>query len=73
MALSVLYKHGSVFQLTFSVYDITYQADGEVHVHWKGASEIVLASCRSYIDEDGNVAPMTEDKVCEKKSNLLTS
>ncbi|XP_010443383.1 PREDICTED: calcium-transporting ATPase 8, plasma membrane-type-like isoform X2 [Camelina sativa] len=37
-------------------------ADGEVHVHWKGASEIVLASCRSYIDEDGNVAPMTEEK-----------
>ncbi|KAF8083504.1 hypothetical protein N665_0769s0005 [Sinapis alba] len=37
-------------------------ADGEVHVHWKGASEIVLACCRSYIDEDGNVAPMTEDK-----------
>ncbi|KAJ0246080.1 Calcium-transporting ATPase 8 [Hirschfeldia incana] len=37
-------------------------ADGEVHIHWKGASEIVLASCRSYIDEDGNVAPMTEDK-----------
>ncbi|CAH2069667.1 unnamed protein product [Thlaspi arvense] len=37
-------------------------ADGEVHVHWKGASEIVLASCTSYIDLDGNVAPMTEDK-----------
>lgn len=50
--------------------DIAFQADGEVHVHWKGASELVLASCRSYIDEDGNVAPMTEDKVCEK-SNLL--
>ncbi|KAJ0266905.1 Calcium-transporting ATPase 8 [Hirschfeldia incana] len=37
-------------------------ADGEVRIHWKGASEIVLACCRSYIDEDGNVAPMTEDK-----------
>lgn len=37
-------------------------ADGQVHVHWKGASEIVLACCRSYIDEGGNVAPMTEDK-----------
>uniref|UniRef100_A0A1J3DIX8 Calcium-transporting ATPase n=1 Tax=Noccaea caerulescens TaxID=107243 RepID=A0A1J3DIX8_NOCCA len=37
-------------------------ADGQVHVHWKGASEIVLACCRSYIDEGGNVSPMTEDK-----------
>ncbi|KAG2274926.1 hypothetical protein Bca52824_057481 [Brassica carinata] len=37
-------------------------ADGEVRIHWKGASEIVLACCRSYIDEDGNVAPMTEEK-----------
>lgn len=58
------------FFSTFSFSDIAFQADGEVHVHWKGASELVLASCRSYIDEDGNVAPMTEDKVCEK-SNLL--
>ncbi|RID74130.1 hypothetical protein BRARA_B01245 [Brassica rapa] len=45
-------------------------ADGEVHVHWKGASEIVLASCRSYIDEDGNVAPMTEDKAQYFKNGI---
>ncbi|KAG2310759.1 hypothetical protein Bca4012_025269 [Brassica carinata] len=45
-------------------------ADGEVHIHWKGASEIVLASCRSYIDEDGNVAPMTEDKAQYFKNGI---
>jgi Ca2+-transporting ATPase len=45
-------------------------ADGEVHVHWKGASEIVLASCRSYIDEDGNVAPMTDDKASFFKNGI---
>lgn len=45
-------------------------ADGEVHVHWKGASEIVLASCRSFIDEDGNVAPMTEDKALYFKNGI---
>ncbi|KAH0896549.1 hypothetical protein HID58_046117 [Brassica napus] len=45
-------------------------ADGEVHVHWKGASEIVLASCRSFIDEDGNVAPMTEDKAQYFKNGI---
>ncbi|KAK9697194.1 hypothetical protein RND81_08G020600 [Saponaria officinalis] len=34
----------------------------EVHVHWKGAAEIVLASCASYLDESDHVASMDEDK-----------
>ncbi|XP_022854989.1 calcium-transporting ATPase 8, plasma membrane-type-like [Olea europaea var. sylvestris] len=37
-------------------------SDSEVHVHWKGAAEIVLASCTSYIDTNNHVAPMDEDK-----------
>ena len=37
--------------------------DSQVHLHWKGAAEIVLASCTTYIDENDNVVPMTEDKV----------
>ncbi|KAJ9689361.1 hypothetical protein PVL29_014846 [Vitis rotundifolia] len=37
--------------------------DSQVHLHWKGAAEIVLASCTRYIDENDNVVPMTEDKV----------
>lgn len=26
------------------------QADSDVHIHWKGAAEIVLACCTGYID-----------------------
>ena len=47
------------------------QPDSQVHVHWKGAAEIVLASCTRYINENDNVVPMTEDKVCKKM--FLTS
>ncbi|KAL2553919.1 Calcium-transporting ATPase 10 [Forsythia ovata] len=38
-------------------------SDSEVHVHWKGAAEMVLASCTNYMDANGCVAQMEEDKV----------
>ncbi|XP_051150223.1 calcium-transporting ATPase 10, plasma membrane-type [Andrographis paniculata] len=38
-------------------------SDSEVHVHWKGAAEIVLASCTSYIDSDDKVVQMDDDKL----------
>lgn len=41
-----------------------WQSDSEVHVHWKGAAEIVLACCTSYIDKDDNVVPLDENEVC---------
>ncbi|ESR45363.1 hypothetical protein CICLE_v10003452mg, partial [Citrus x clementina] len=31
------------------------KADNTVHVHWKGAAEIILAMCSSYYDASGNV------------------
>ncbi|GMH17940.1 hypothetical protein Nepgr_019781 [Nepenthes gracilis] len=37
--------------------------DSEVRVHWKGAAEIVLASCTQYIDENDHVISLDEDKV----------
>ncbi|KAG1364143.1 Calcium-transporting ATPase 5, plasma membrane-type [Cocos nucifera] len=37
--------------------------DSEVHVHWKGAAEIVLAQCTSWLDANGLVQPMTPDKL----------
>ncbi|OVA07520.1 Cation-transporting P-type ATPase [Macleaya cordata] len=37
--------------------------DSQVHIHWKGAAEIVLASCASYLDADGSIKPMDENKV----------
>ncbi|XP_074280695.1 calcium-transporting ATPase 10, plasma membrane-type-like [Silene latifolia] len=35
----------------------------EIHIHWKGAAELVLASCTSYMDETDHVASLDEDKV----------
>ncbi|KAE7997503.1 hypothetical protein FH972_002134 [Carpinus fangiana] len=35
----------------------------EVHIHWKGAAEIVLASCTGYLDSNGCLQSIEEDKV----------
>ncbi|KAH7671707.1 P-type ATPase protein [Dioscorea alata] len=32
----------------------------EVHVHWKGAAEIVLAACTSWLDADGSIQKMND-------------
>ncbi|KAL9377225.1 hypothetical protein Peur_031345 [Populus x canadensis] len=37
--------------------------DSQVHIHWKGAAEIVLASCTKYVDASGNTVPLDQDKV----------
>ncbi|KAL3745858.1 hypothetical protein ACJRO7_014889 [Eucalyptus globulus] len=37
--------------------------NSEVHVHWKGAAEIVLSSCTRYLDLNGQVAALDETKV----------
>jgi Ca2+-transporting ATPase len=34
-----------------------------IRLHWKGAAEIVLALCTSWIDVDGSNHEMTPDKV----------
>ncbi|XAR63756.1 Calcium-transporting ATPase [Bertholletia excelsa] len=36
--------------------------DSQVHIHWKGAAEIVLASCTRYIDVNSDFLPMDEEK-----------
>ncbi|XP_051131349.1 calcium-transporting ATPase 10, plasma membrane-type-like [Andrographis paniculata] len=38
-------------------------SNSEVRVHWKGAAEIVLASCSSYIDAHDNVVSMGKDQL----------
>ncbi|XP_065006134.1 calcium-transporting ATPase 5, plasma membrane-type-like isoform X4 [Musa acuminata AAA Group] len=43
------------------------EAGSEVHVHWKGAAEIVLASCTSWLDTDGSKKPMTSEADTFKK------
>ncbi|XP_072069285.1 ADP-ribosylation factor 3-like [Arachis hypogaea] len=39
------------------------EADSEVHIHWKGATEIVLAYCTRYIDANDQLVDMDEEKV----------
>ncbi|KAK9099789.1 hypothetical protein Scep_023219 [Stephania cephalantha] len=34
--------------------------NSEVHIHWKGAAEIVLGSCTKYLDVDGSIKQMTD-------------
>ncbi|KAF2306698.1 hypothetical protein GH714_020628 [Hevea brasiliensis] len=36
--------------------------DSQVHIHWKGAAEIILALCTGYIDANDHIVPMDEDK-----------
>ncbi|XP_057805178.1 calcium-transporting ATPase 8, plasma membrane-type [Salvia miltiorrhiza] len=45
-------------------------SDSEVHVHWKGAAEIVLACCTSYLDADDQVVPLDEDKLSSYKKAI---
>ncbi|MCL7023830.1 hypothetical protein MKW94_004851 [Papaver nudicaule] len=37
--------------------------DSQVHIHWKGAAEIVLASCTEYLDADGSCKKLDESMV----------
>ncbi|KAJ6808296.1 calcium-transporting ATPase 8, plasma membrane-type-like [Iris pallida] len=46
---------------------VAVKANSEVHVHWKGAAEIVLASCTNWLDADGSVQSMTPNKAEEFK------
>ncbi|PWA79536.1 P-type ATPase [Artemisia annua] len=35
--------------------------DSQVRIHWKGAAELVLASCKEYLDTDGSLKPIDND------------
>ncbi|KAG4186034.1 hypothetical protein ERO13_A08G017200v2 [Gossypium hirsutum] len=37
--------------------------DSKVHIHWKGAAEIVLAACTRYLDTNGEAVAMDEEKM----------
>ncbi|XP_058113638.1 calcium-transporting ATPase 5, plasma membrane-type-like [Magnolia sinica] len=45
-------------------------ADSVVHIHWKGAAEIVLASCTSWLDLNGSVQLLDQDKEDEFKEAI---
>lgn len=44
--------------------------DGSVRVHWKGASEIVLGLCTSFLDSDNEVHALTPEKVQELQGEI---
>ncbi|CAL9227380.1 unnamed protein product [Arabidopsis halleri] len=44
--------------------------DSSVHVHWKGAAEIVLGSCTHYMDENESFVDMSEDKMAGLKDAI---
>ncbi|KAG4946478.1 hypothetical protein JHK87_042485 [Glycine soja] len=39
------------------------QADCNIHIHWKGAAEIVLACCTGYVDVNDQLVGMDEEKM----------
>ncbi|XP_030953218.1 calcium-transporting ATPase 10, plasma membrane-type-like isoform X1 [Quercus lobata] len=44
--------------------------DSQIHIHWKGAAEIVLASCTQYFDAAGQLVAMDEDKAMDFKKAI---
>ena len=52
-----------VLLMTLSFSLLFLQPDSQIHVHWKGATEIVLASCTSYIDATDQLIALDEDQV----------
>ncbi|KAK7372156.1 hypothetical protein VNO80_05526 [Phaseolus coccineus] len=44
------------------------QGDSEVHIHWKGAAEIVLGACTQYLDSDGQLQSIKEEQAFFKES-----
>ncbi|KAK3122188.1 hypothetical protein QOZ80_8BG0666200 [Eleusine coracana subsp. coracana] len=44
---------------------VAIQLDDGVHIHWKGAAEIVLTSCKSWLSTQGSVQPMNAKKYDE--------
>jgi Ca2+-transporting ATPase len=45
-------------------------ADSDVHIHWKGAAEIVLGSCTKYMDANGDLVPMDDDQMTSFKNSI---
>ncbi|WRX09283.1 Cation-transporting P-type ATPase [Theobroma cacao] len=37
------------------------KADETIHVHWKGAAEMIVAMCSQYYESNGIIRPMNED------------
>ncbi|XP_031263719.1 calcium-transporting ATPase 12, plasma membrane-type-like [Pistacia vera] len=49
---------------------IRKKADNKIHVHWKGAAEMILAMCSHYYESNGIVKTMDEDEK-RKMENII--
>ncbi|KAF0898070.1 hypothetical protein E2562_001741 [Oryza meyeriana var. granulata] len=49
---------------------VAVQSDAGVRVHWKGAAELVLSSCKNWLTLDGSVQPMSAEKYNECKKSI---
>jgi len=47
------------------------QANSDVHIHWKGAAELVLGSCTQFLDTDGSIRSINDEKVIKAVSDLV--
>ncbi|WOL04014.1 calcium-transporting ATPase 9, plasma membrane-type-like isoform X3 [Canna indica] len=48
----------------------TLEANSKVHVHGKGAAELILSSCTRWVDIDGSICAMDLDKMNEFKKSI---
>ncbi|CAA6670351.1 unnamed protein product [Spirodela intermedia] len=64
-ATTICKRLSQFFPFLFPLYLITssMQAGSGVNIHWKGAAEIVLSSCTGWLEKDGSVKPMDDDRV----------
>ncbi|KAI4335340.1 hypothetical protein L6164_013994 [Bauhinia variegata] len=44
--------------------------DSQVHIHWKGAAEIVLACCTGYMDANDQLVQMDDEKMAFFKKSI---
>ncbi|GAU35731.1 hypothetical protein TSUD_259060 [Trifolium subterraneum] len=44
------------------------RVDSGVHIHWKGAAEIVLGACTQYFDSNGHVQSLEQEKTFFKEA-----
>lgn len=53
------------------IFLILCQTDSQVHLHWKGAAEVILASCSQFMDADGSLQSIDEDNKVSTRYKLL--
>ncbi|GLJ31007.1 hypothetical protein SUGI_0619870 [Cryptomeria japonica] len=48
-------------------------SNGDARVHWKGAAEVILDLCNTYLDEEGRVVRLNNEKVREVISEMAAN